>query len=172
MKSLFGEICLSFIPLDLVTEWSRCGETANYLAGYLAHDFEKREIAGNVLSTVINELIENAAKFSFNKQLAAHIVVRQFDDSISIVVTNNVTASQADSFLKAAKRIGTADPDALFAEGLAYPPETGSAGLGLILLRKDYGAHLEVEAEPDREHKDLMSIRVELSILNREVEQA
>ena len=172
MKSSLGEICVSFIPLDLVTEWSRCGETANYLAGYLAHDFEKSEIAANVLSTVINELVENAAKFSFNKQLAAHVVGRQFDDSISIVVTNNVSPAQAESFLKAANRIGTADPEVLFAELLAYPPETGGAGLGLTLLRKDYGARLQVGAEPNRENKDLLNVRVELSIMNREVEQA
>ena len=56
-----------FVPIDLVREWSRCGQTADYMARYLAYDFADRETAASVLSTVINELVENAAKFSTDK---------------------------------------------------------------------------------------------------------
>ena len=100
MSDPLGELSVTLIPLDLVTEWARCGQTADYLARFLAYDFEKRELAASVLSTVVNELVENAVKFSSDKTLPAQIVVRQFGDRISITTSNNATAAQAESFRK------------------------------------------------------------------------
>ena len=42
------------------------------------------------------------------------------------------------------RRLVADDPEAMFADGDGHPPETGGAGIGLIVLRKDYGATIGV----------------------------
>ncbi|MFI5233205.1 MAG: DUF6272 family protein [Gemmatimonadales bacterium] len=165
-----NELSLSFVPLDLVTEWSRCSETADFLAQFLAHDYGDRELAANVLSTVINELVENAAKFSSNKSAPARIVVSERSDGVTIVTTNVVAPAQAAAFGETITRLVSGDPEALFAAQLSHPPATGSAGIGLIMLRKDYGATIGARVRtPDGD--GATAVDVEVTIGSREIEQ-
>jgi hypothetical protein len=165
-----NELSLSFVPLDLVTEWSRCSETADFLARFLAHDYGDLELAANVLSTVINELVENAVKFSSNKSAQARIVVRERSDGVTIVTTNVVTPAQAAAFGATVTRLVSGDPEALFAAQLSNPPATGSAGIGLIMLRKDYGATIGARVRtPDGDGATVVD--VEVTIGSREIEQ-
>ena len=170
MNSPLEELSVTFIPLDLVTEWARCGQTADYIARFLAYDFDNREHAGNVLSTVINELIENAVKFSTDKSQPAEIFVRQFGDYVSIITRNSTSEAQAASFRETAERIVAGDPESLFAEQILHPPETGGAGIGLIMLRKDYDAQLNVRIGSHDGRAGLRIVHVELTVSNREVE--
>ena len=43
MSPAITQLSVTFIPLDFVTEWARCGQTADYLACFLACDFQKRD---------------------------------------------------------------------------------------------------------------------------------
>ena len=165
------ELGITLVPIDLIEEWTRCGETADYMARFLAHDFPDRETASVVLATVINELVENAAKFSTDKTTPARVVVRQFGDRVAIEATNIAAASQASSFGVTVARIVAGDPEALFAERVAHPPDVGGPGVGLIVLRKDYGASIDLRIEPDAQHAELMCVQVNVSVDNREVEQ-
>ncbi len=165
---LLGELTLSFVPLALVTEWTRCSETADFVARFFAHDYDDREVAGSILSTVVNELVENAVKFSSDKSVPARLAVSEYTDRLTIVTTNIVTPSQATAFGDTITRLVVGDPHALFAEQLAHPPETGSAGIGLIILRKDYGATIGVRiAAAD----GAAMVDVEVTIDNREMSQ-
>lgn len=164
-----SELSLSFVPLDLVAEWVRCSETADFLARFLAHDYGDRETAANVLSTVINELVENAVKFSSDKSVLARLVVREHADRVTIVTTNVVAPAQATAFGDTITRLVAGDPEALFAEQVAHPPATGSAGIGLIMLRKDYGAIIGARMTPS-DVGNWTTVDVEATIDNREVE--
>ena len=57
-----GGIKLFVTAGELTQEWGRCGLTADWIAGYLVLDLEQsfREVAKNLISTVANELLENA----------------------------------------------------------------------------------------------------------------
>lgn len=171
MNRPLGEVSIRFVPLDVVSEWSRCGHTADYLARYLAYDFENRETAASVLSTAINELLENAAKFSTDKAEPAEVTVRQFGDHVTIATRNRATAGQGALFRDLTARLVNGDAEALFAERLAHPPEVGGAGIGLIVLRKDYGASIDVRVEPDVSRDGWATVEVEVTLSNREVEQ-
>jgi hypothetical protein len=171
MSAPLRELDVTFVPLDLIAEWTRCGETADYLACYLAHDFEHRETAAIVLSTIINELVENAAKFSADKRRPVRIVVRQFGDRIAIEATNSASRSQASTFRETVARIVAEDPEALFAERVAHPPDIGGAGIGLIVLRKDYRASIDVQVESDPGPEESTRVQVRVTVDNREVEQ-
>lgn len=164
-----SELSLSFLPLAVVAEWTRCGETADFVARYFAHDFGDREIAGNVLSTVVNELLENAVKFSSDKNVPAHLIVREYAERLRIVTRNVATPAQAAAFGAAVARLAEGNPEAMFAERVASPPETGGAGIGLVVLRKDYGARVGVRVTPsDEGDADVVDVVVEIN--NREVE--
>ncbi len=169
MNRPLGELSITFVPLDFVTEWARCGQTADYLARFLAYDFENREAAASVFSTAINELVENAAKFSADKTQPARIVVRHDGDRVSIATRNNASAAQAASFRDVAADISAADPETLFAERLLHPPDVGGAGIGLIVLRKDYGAVVSVRTEAESAAQS--TVEVEVTIAHEEIEQ-
>ncbi len=170
MNPPLGEVTVRFVPLDLVSEWSRCGQTADYLARYLAYDFDDRERAANVLSTVINELVENAAKFSTDKAQPAQITVRQFGDRVSISTRNRATVAQAALLRDLTTQVITGDAEALFAERVRHPPQVGGAGIGLIVLRKDYGAALDIRVEPDDLQAGWTTIEIEVTLPNQEVQ--
>lgn len=165
-----SELSLSFLPLALVSEWSRCSETADFVARFFAYDYPDRDLAGSVLSTVVNELVENAAKFSSDKSVEARVVVREYDAWLTITTENIATNPQADSFAATLTRLVDGEPESLFAAQIANPPETGSAGIGLIMLRKDYdatiGARMQSASLGD---SDATRIEVEVTIANREV---
>jgi hypothetical protein len=172
MPRPLSELSVTLVPLEVVAEWRRCSETADYLARYFAYDFDDREAAAIVLSTVINELVENTVKFSGDKSAPGEIVVRQFGNRISITTTNLAHPAQAETLRAAVARIAVGDPEALFAERVAHPPEVGSAGIGLIMLRKDYDARMDVRTSPDAARADLVRVEVEVTLDNREVQPA
>lgn len=164
-----SELSLSFVPLAVVAEWTRCSEAADFVARYFAHDFGDRELAGNVLSTVVNELLENAVKFSSDKSIPARLTVREYAERVSIVSRNVASPRQAAAFGDAVARLAHGDPEQMFADRIALPPETGGAGIGLIMLRKDYGAKVGVRVTPsDGDGAAIVDVEVEID--NREVE--
>jgi hypothetical protein len=166
---LLGELSLSFVPLSLVTEWSRCGAIADFVGRYFASDFRDREHAGSVLSTVVNELVENAAKFSSDKTATASLSVHELADRVTIVTTNAVTPAQGVAFGDIVSRVVADDPEAMFADAIGHPPETGGAGIGLIVLRKDYGATIGVRLLPPSP-EGVTFAQVEVSIDTGEVD--
>lgn len=164
-----SELSLSLVPLAVVAEWSRCSEAADFVARYFAHDFGDRELAGNVLSTVVNELLENAVKFSSDKSAPARLIVREYAERMSITSRNVASAGQAAAFGDSVARLANGDPEEMFAARIASPPETGGAGIGLIMLRKDYGAKVGVRVTPsDGDGAAIVDVEVEID--NREVE--
>jgi hypothetical protein len=170
MSPAITQLSVTFIPLDFVTEWARCGQTADYLARFLACDFQKRDVVANVFSSVINELVENATKFSADKNAAVTVSVCQFEDCVSIATCNSATLVQAESFRELVGVIMRGDAETLFAERIATPPQIGGAGIGLIVLRKDYGARLEVRLDPGV-GGDPLSLHTTVTLTHREVEQ-
>lgn len=163
-----SELSLSLVPLAVVAEWTRCGETADFVARYFAHDFGDRELAGNVLSTVVNELLENAVKFSSDKSIPARLTVREYADGLRIATRNVAAPAQAAAFGATVARLAEGDPEAMFAERVASPPEIGGGGIGLIILRKDYRARVGVRVTPSDGGADVVDVEVEIN--NRDVE--
>ena len=162
------EFALSFVPLDCLAEWRRCGDIADYAARFLAYDYEDREAAVGVLSTVVNEIVENAVKFSDDRHTPARLRVRQYADSVRIDATNRSAAGRGDTFAAALVEVLDGNPEALFAARVATPLDAGGPGLGLIMLRRDYGAQLGVRLSFDGE---LVEVEIQVRIPSREVEQ-
>ena len=67
--SLESKIHLKLKPLNLISEWNRCSLTANFLSEFQLSTTSNsnNKHLKNTLSTIINELLENAIKYSINK---------------------------------------------------------------------------------------------------------
>ena len=51
---------LEVMAVDFHEEWKRCNMVANYVAEYAAYQFPRRELAENLISTVLNEMLESS----------------------------------------------------------------------------------------------------------------
>jgi hypothetical protein len=151
--------------LDLVAHWRRCGMSADFLAGYMAYDFSNRPVATNVLSTVINEVLENAAKFSADKRRQVRIAVTQLGDTVCVEATNATGAERADAFRRRLEEVLSGDPETLFQQHLENAPSAppGAPGVGLVVLRKDYRAELGARVTPRADSLFEVTVQVRLS---------
>ncbi|MEO8623201.1 MAG: hypothetical protein ABI625_19145 [bacterium] len=157
--------------MDFVVQWHRCGMTADYLADYFAYAFARREVARSVISTVANELLENAAKFTIDKRSLVHISGWLRGEALEIEVENITNARHAATLSTVLEALSRGEATQLFAERLESK-ERG--GLGLIVLAKDYGARLGARiASPvgAASGSTTISVTVRASIAADEVEQ-
>lgn len=159
---------LDLRALDFVAHWKRCGLTADWLAAYLAYDFEPatRGAAVNVLSTAINELLENAAKWCADKRGPVRVAVRHHGDFVRIETQNVADERRSRAFRETLADL-EGDLDALFARRIEHQKEPGASGVGLVILKKDYGARIGARfaVRPDG-HWD---VHVQLSLDAEEV---
>ena len=163
---------LQFNAVDLITEWSRCSTVADFVAGFLAGNFERRNTAEMVLSTVINELIENATKFGAGPQHPIAIEALHFGDTLRIQVSNVADAEQVRVFAGRLDELLAGDLDQLFVKRL-QEPVTGigrGAGIGLLILIKDYGAQIGARILP-RAASQLYDVDVQVTLTSAEIEQ-
>lgn len=156
---------LEVVPLDLVTEWRRCGMVADFMADYMVHAFEGRDAARSILSTVANELVENAAKFSADKRAAARVAIRHHGEVVHAEVRNLATGKHVEDLRAVLADLARDDATAVFRRRLE-----DRRGLGLALLARDYRATVGATVSSDGAGgKITVCLRVALSAA--EVEQ-
>ena len=146
-----GPDSLELLPIDLIVQWRRCSKMADFLASYFEYHFEDRPVAAQVLSTGLNELIENLAKFSANKHDLVTISVRHFGEVIQIEATNRGRLESMAGLRAVLERIeGAHDIEELFVAQVEHSAanDLSASGLGFINLVKDYGAQLGVRIVP------------------------
>jgi hypothetical protein len=163
-SELLTAVELEVLPIDLVTEWRRCGMVADFLADYVVEAFERRDAARSILSTVANELIENAAKFSSDQRSPARIAIRHHGEVVHAEVCNRAGEKHVHSLREVLAELGGGDATAVFHRRVER-----RLGLGLALLAKDYGAHVGATIGPGGGGELAVCLRVALSAA--EVEQ-
>lgn len=161
---------LRFVPLDYVMHWHRCGLAADYFAAHVAYTFDNRDAAREVLATVVNELLENAVKFSSDKSLPASLGLNHFGDWLAIETRNRTDARRAAALDVLVRDFAAQPAEALFLARIESPASsaTSPSGLGLLVLKKDYGVRLTIECQPVSE--DLFEVFVQALIHTQELE--
>lgn len=138
---------LTVSALDFVVHWRRCSITADWLGTFGAYDFEHRDVALAILSTVINELLENAAKFASDKGAPIRLALRHYGDVIRIQTQNRAQECHVRSLEALLALLDSGDPEVLFARQIEEAaPDT--SGIGLIILRKDYATRIAARFVP------------------------
>jgi len=162
-----SEFSIDFVvPLELVSQWRRCGLVADFLANYHSFHFQNPKKALMILSTIINELLENAVKFSKDKNKLVTLSLRHSENSIfveTINVTDESNAARLDGFIF---RLNQSDPESLFFEQIEECAVSDhlSSGLGLLTILKDYEANLGVKIAPKIDDTELHEVAVTVAI--------
>ncbi len=162
----FASIELELRPSELLVHWKRCGLTADWVSSYLAQDIEPaaQPTARNVLSTVINELLENAVKFSTDGAPAIRIRTGRRGNSVWIETFNKAAEPRARLLEKTLEELGREPASALFTRRMAADKDPEAPGIGLLIIQRDHGARIHAEIALRADGAVDVRVHVELDV--------
>jgi serine phosphatase RsbU (regulator of sigma subunit) len=151
-----------FLPLDMFDDWQRGGALSDFAAHYFGHNFPRDE-QFSLLSTVINELVENAVKFTANNSLPVELTLKKARDRMLVQAANTIPVNRCQPFMAVCQELFEKDLDDLYMERLKQDQENRSAsGLGLLLIKKDYSSRLSFEFRFDEDNNVRVTAIAEL----------
>src|SRR5262249_8728899 len=111
-------ISVSLFPESCKIRWSQCSALADFLAGYfdsaLATSTEnaewRREMMGTI-AYIMNELIENAVKFSQHGKIET--IMSFLGDEVVVVVQNSIKTSSVATFEAVLDEIMCGNPSSI-----------------------------------------------------------
>jgi serine phosphatase RsbU (regulator of sigma subunit) len=151
-----------FLPLDMFDNWQRGSVLSNFTADYFRHNFPA-EADGGLISTVVNELVENGAKFSANNSLPVELTLKKARNRLLVRATNSVPHHRCEPFMNVCRQLFDRNLDDLYVERIAE--DTGhreASGLGLLLVKKDYCSRLSFDFRFDEDDTVQVSVTAEL----------
>ncbi len=133
---------LSFLPEDILNCWESAGNLSDSVAEHYQCKFSSMP-KNSSISMILNELIENATKFSKDKSSSIEIDTKKIKDKLLICISNEVTKHDWNQFIKISNELFSSNLHSLFLSRLyKLKNRSSSPGLGLILLKKDYNVEL------------------------------
>ncbi len=168
-----SDISIDFIvPMELITQWKRCGLVADFIAYYQSIKHRNKKRVESILSTVTNELLENAIKFSSDKNKLVNLSLRQYGSKISIEAINICDIEQAVELDNFISKIVSEDPEVLFYKQIEYAVkhDKASSKLGMITLKKDYNAQIGIKISEKKSASSLYDIYVKVTLDSKELE--
>lgn len=162
---------------DLFRSWRRVSLSADFLARYYSYYFPYREKARgtlsrdgaeNSISFVLNELVENTAKYSDAEDKNVSIRVWLLESVLLFSVSNFITGKLFGPFHSLAKEILSGDAEELYLKRLERNTEEGGggSGLGYLTLINDYGINLGFKFE--KAGDDLFKVTVQATMKHKE----
>jgi hypothetical protein len=123
-----------------------------------------REAAENSISFVLNELIENTAKYSNTTDTAVQVRVLLLERTILLEVSNSVTATLADEFQATMREVLAGNTEELYLSKLEANLQgaRSDSGLGFLTLINDYQIQLGFKFE--KTGTDICRITVQASM--------
>lgn len=132
---------------DLIHYWKKCGYIANFISLYNSNLTDANLSCSEkkvyfALSTIFNELLENAIKYSTSKNGNVSIDISNSKNVIIINIENGTSRYLFENYMEVSKNIFTANKDkisSLFFEKLEKNAnEQNNSGIGLLMLLNDY----------------------------------
>lgn len=155
----------SVSPMDLLTHWQRCSLFSDLVAGFIAYAYhQSREMhtfhVYSSISTIFQELIENAAKYSRHRETIIRVRVKHFNSVVRIEVQNDATPSNAEKFEEKVKTLLNADLEELHIQIVEDQARASShSGLGLVLLAKDYPCTFGFSFRRMSDEREIVTVR-------------
>lgn len=148
-----GDISVTVRPIDLNAYWKRCGIMADFAAAFYAYAHDQPNIHKNIISTIFNELIENASKYSVKRDAEVEIQMKMYDKVLKIEVVNTTPPSHFYKLQKHMTKLAEAqDLDELYVQILSDKlGETPDSGMGLLILTKDYDLKIGARFQKNEE---------------------
>lgn len=167
-------VSLVFYPGAFPVKWNQCSATADFFAEYFAgvgdadlgEEAARRDFVGSV-GYVLNELIENAVKFSAGGTVEIDAGVE--DGEFVVVVSNQIASSSVDALRAKFDELVHNDPQELLMQRVeenAANPELSTSGLGFLTMLSDYRAKLgwRFDAAPGNPDNTLLKTTARLQV--------
>jgi hypothetical protein len=153
-----GQMKMVVKPIDMVTYWRRCGSVSNFIADFYKIT-KNADFHENLISTIFNELIENASKYSTKRDSEIFIDVKLYNTILKIQIKNTCNKTNYFAlYARLEKLLSTSDLDELYlTEMIAKSRGDLDSGIGLLLILKDYNIKIGAKFEEHPE-KDLFDI--------------
>lgn len=134
-----SQLSISVSAADMAFYWKRCDVLANFISQFYFYSYESKQIDKNTISTVINELVENAAKHSDKENNKITIEIKDLGNQLRIEVKNKITPWMKAIFENKILTLQTNPINDLYFEALeANNRGNANFGIGLLRLLKDY----------------------------------
>ena len=154
-----SRISVHLKPLDLMSHWRRIGILSDFVAYFYGFSFIPNETATpeamrsseivNSISTVFNELLENAAKYSYNDKADIDLELAYRTSCFEMVVINYTNDKSLQTYEVNLKEIFESENlDDLYIQKLELNEnDPHHSGIGLVMILKDYPIEMEVIVE-------------------------
>ncbi|TGL38942.1 DUF6272 family protein [Leptospira perdikensis] len=164
-----SKIQIQLTPLDLMRHWRRIGIMSDFIGYFYGFSFlpnvptdsmeMKNSNIVSSISTVFNELLENAAKYSYDKKADIDISLIHRGKTIEMFVQNQTNEKNVTAYEASLKDIFSAnDLESLYLEKLeTNENDPNRSGIGLIMILKDYPVEMEVNFESKGEETTITS---------------
>jgi hypothetical protein len=132
-------------------QWKRCSIAADSWADYLSalvptdgSAMMSPEDVRSLLSYMLNEMLENTAKFSSGEEQPVEYRAWMEPDSVIVELSNRAEGGQAGRLQNFATTLLEGDPSELYIARMEEAAETGESGsgIGFLTLVMDYGVAL------------------------------
>lgn len=145
--------------------WKRCDVLSNFISQFYFHSYESKRLDKNAISTIINELVENAAKYSDKENSKIYIEIKDLGSDLRLEVKNRVTPWMKAIFENKIQTIQQGNINQLYFDALESRNNgSGSEGMGLLILLKDYQLKLAYEFTKTEELDFDLTIRVHIPV--------
>ena len=169
-----SEAALHLSCTDMLQHWRRVSLSSDFLAKYYSFYFpyrEKakgrisRETAENSISFVLNELIENTAKYSNTAETAVRVRVLLLEGAILLEVSNSVSQALADEFLASMREVLSGNSEELYISRLEsnLQKAKSDSGLGFLTLINDYKIGLGFKFEKTGREVCRVTVQADMS---------
>lgn len=136
-----GELNISLNPIDMATYWRRCGAVADFVANFY-HNTSTVVDEGNknLVSTVFNELIENATKYSTKRDSEIKVNIKLYNTILKMHIVNECNKTNYEALKNGVdKLLSEGDLDGLYINKMIAKSENSKeSGIGLLMIIKDY----------------------------------
>ncbi|TGM08905.1 ATP-binding protein [Leptospira barantonii] len=137
-----SEFTLRLRPMDLRIQWKRCSLTADYVSNYCAFQEKIDPDSANTISIVLNELIENAAKFSKDRKGEILLDLKYYSEILKIEIKNSTDEISKNKLENSIAALVNRNSDEIYIQKLKDDGGEPNSGIGLLLLSKDFPVRL------------------------------
>ena len=157
---------------NIFENWRRCSITANFFAKYYSSFFPEDDGGGKYIqkksaeysiSYLLNELFENAAKFSNANRKSVFFEVFCLKNYILFQISNYILAETQLSFSNLIQELLSNDPSELYIKKVEENIDTGKSGsgLGYLTLMNDYNITFGYKFESVLEEPNIFKVTIQ-----------
>lgn len=156
---------ISVYPQDVHNYWNRCGLISNFSSYYISMAFPQHKSIVNSLSMILNELLENAVKYSAYDEEPINMTVRIVGDDIVVESSNSINKAEYDRIESLVSEL--TDNELVNHKYFEMLKENAlshhKSGIGLFTIINYFNVHLSFRITPHT-NDELMTLTIQVNI--------